>query len=96
MGPFPHNVQAWAPALQLDFNEQLQELTFAITAPRQSELECVSTKAEVLSKLLGVAVGACHKLDEHVEPFHFVAARVALQSLKESLKAEYMESIIPY
>ena len=62
----------------------------------QLEKECANTKAELLSRLLGVASGACNSLDAEVRLSCFVAAREALHSLKEALKTEYMESIIPY
>ena len=69
------------------------EITEAIHAKRPAACE---TQGELLSYLLGVAVGACNVLDADVHPSHFVAARDALQELKEALKEIYTEVCIPY
>ena len=75
-------LELWAPALELVWRTQEIEITEAIHAKRPAACE---TQGELLSYLLGVAVGACNVLDADVHPSHFVAARDALQELKEAL-----------
>ena len=87
-------LQAWAPVLGLDFNDQLVELTAAITAPRREAPP--ADRAELLSRLLGVAVGACHVLDEQVGKAYFGGARTAVHALKKTLKRVFQETCIPY
>ena len=86
-------LELWAPALELVWRTQEIEITEAIHAKRPAACE---TQGELLSYLLGVAVGACNVLDADVHPSHFVAARDALQELKEALKEIYTEVCIPY
>ena len=90
-----HELDSHAEDLGLDPAEQLREFTAAITAARPSEAEC-HTKAELLSRLLGVATGACRKLEEDVSPTRFVAARAALHALRERLAQVYESECIPY
>ena len=55
-----------------------------------------STKEDLLSKLLGVAVGACTRVDDDVSEKVFVSSRTALHRLKSLLKEVYMRECIPY
>lgn len=84
-----------AASLALDPNEQLRELTAAIAAPRSADT-ANGSKEELLSKLLGVATGACNRIDAEVSTPHFAEARLALHALKAALKEVYMVVCIPY
>lgn len=62
---------------------------------RQQQSRQAESKEELLSRLLGVAVSACAKL-EAVRASHFVDARGALLRLKKMLKTLYVNACIPY
>ena len=84
-----------AEELGLNADEQLRELTAAITATRQADGQ-PSSKEELISRLLGVATSSATRLDDDVSQAHFAPARDALHALRDGLKAVYMEECIPY
>jgi len=98
MGNLTEELQGWAPRLRLEWNDQLREITAAIAAPRPMEAgpRFASTKEDLLSKLLGIAVGACTRIDDDVSDNVFGSSRATMHTLKKLLKEVYMRECIPY
>ena len=91
-------LDGYAEELGLDPDEQLRELTAAITVnslSRQADAE-ITSKDKLLSRLLEVSARAIIKMDEEVSPNRFVGAREALHALRASLKELYMNECISY